>query len=668
MKKQHRRVRAPVLVIALFLAMLAASHAEPAGVQLLETFPLAGRKLDPAAPPLGLKTYWDLGLMLEESILGYELTPGQSALPPRADAGDTDTTGRVNSATADSRVLAPLAAKGGSLVFPLSVKSCQIMIGVGGASFPFRPEWQRFDNPRVIWCSYSKDGGRAWSEPRFLAALVDAADDAGIRKIAARRARGEVLELSFENGRGRKFELRFKEYELRKLATVDDLLNAPPGRLVLRSTPIGSDPSLLANAVCVGRDIRMTPDRLPEGCALRQDLGMVVANGVDGQVIHTARSKAGTLFESRGVVTPGGDYMVFIPDGSHGNSLRKNANILTAYRSGDQGRTWQGPSFPFGEGTHYGVLPVVPAGSGRLHVFESLRDVMVDGRKQHRTFGSRYSDDDGRTWSSPEVLQLENGRSYGGLCVIPISASATAAGTLFAGFHHGRVLRGQPGPAGRTWSVITLPKADDRETPASFHLDEIQLIGLQGSDVLAVARTTEGHLWEVRSSDDGKTWRDPRRMPLVQPDAPPIMTRLDENTLIALHHNRAVMRSVCEPDHSQWIEMPNPTEAEIAKSRQMRSSLHDWVSRAEVWFSLSRDGAKTWSEPRFLFANALAETLDMANPNYQCSYIDLFADKGNMHLIIPHRWQRVVHLRFPASKLDEFPTERDLRKRTLDRK
>ncbi len=32
----------------------------------------------------------------------------------------------------------------------------------------------------------------------------------------------------------------------------------------------------------------------------------------------------------------------------------------------------------------------------------------------------------------------------------------------------------------------------------------------------------------------------------------------DGKTLIALHHNRAVMRSVYEPIHSQWATMPAP--------------------------------------------------------------------------------------------------------------
>ncbi len=61
-----------------------------------------------------------------------------------------------------------------------------------------------------------------------------------------------------------------------------------------------------------------------------------------------------------------------------------------------------------------------------------------------------------------------------------------------------------------------------------------------------------------------------------------------------------------------------------------------------------------------MFANVLAETLDGPNPNYQCSYVDLFTDRGNIHLIFPHRWQRVIHLVFPENKLDSFRTREQL--------
>jgi hypothetical protein len=191
-------------------------------------------------------------------------------------------------------------------------------------------------------------------------------------------------------------------------------------------------------------------------------------------------------------------------------------------------------------------------------------------------------------------------------------------------------------------------------------MDELRVVALEGSEALAMARTCEGHLWQARSNDDGRTWSAFQPTSLVHADSPAMLFALGDGRLIALHHNRAVMRSVHEPVHSDWLKMPMPTSDQIARGNKHRHSLKDWVSRSEIWFSLSDDGGRRWSEPRLLFANALAETLDAANPNYQCAYVDLFVDHGRVHLIVPHRWQRVVHLAFDIAKLGDFKTREQL--------
>jgi hypothetical protein len=78
--------------------------------------------------------------------------------------------------------------------------------------------------------------------------------------------------------------------------------------------------------------------------------------------------------------------------------------------------------------------------------------------------------------------------------------------------------------------------------------------------------------------------------------------------------------------------------------------------RSEVWVATSQDEGITWSEPRFIFANALAETLENPFRNYQCSYIDVFPDGDNLHLFVPHRWRQALHLTFPVAALSRFPT------------
>ena len=85
-----------------------------------------------------------------------------------------------------------------------------------------------------------------------------------------------------------------------------------------------------------------------------------------------------------------------------------------------------------------------------------------------------------------------------------------------------------------------------------------------------------------------------------------------------------------------------------------------FLDRGEVWVSLSRDDGHTWDEPRFVFAGALEPTFDAAFQNYQCSYVDAFTDDGVLHLFVPYRWERIVHLTLPEALLADLPTRREL--------
>ncbi len=587
---------------------------------------------EPEGPPVGLKTYRDLGLTVDETMLARAWKDG------------------VGKPVAAQKTLVKDA-----WVFPLFDKGNQfkLVLGREASNLP------RFDNPRALWCTYSKDAGATWSELRFVAAALDAS--ASIRNLEFRKVSGKALHITFENGAGGKFWIRFKEDDLCRLATIEDLRRAPAGNFVLKSVPADQhDPELPADALCIGSDIAFAAAHPPRGYKVSGELGLLTHENITGQVIHGAQNPAGTLYETRAVVTPKGDYLVLIPDGSHANSPREDANKFLAYRSSDQGKTWVGPFPPFpDQAKHHAALALVPRGGDRIYVFETQRGAVVKPMKGDRAFGYRFSDDDGRTWSPVQLVRLENGTTFGGTAVIEMTA--TTADTWMAGFHHSRMLRGALEGGQRRWSVVTPDPPLPKTLPSLYFMDELRVLGLAGPQVLAMARTCEGHLWEMRSPDDGRTWAHVQPTALVQPDAPPMIFHLsDRKTLIALHHNRAVLRSVHEPVHSDWLRMPSPSAEEIASHNEHRHSLKDWVSRAEVWFSLSKDEGATWSEPRFLFANALAETLESTNPNYQCSYVDLFTDRGFVHLFIPHRWQRVVHLAFPEDQLGAFLTREEL--------
>ncbi|HEY1082676.1 MAG TPA: hypothetical protein VGE29_10460, partial [Prosthecobacter sp.] len=126
---------------------------------------------------------------------------------------------------------------------------------------------------------------------------------------------------------------------------------------------------------------------------------------------------------------------------------------------------------------------------------------------------------------------------------------------------------------------------------------------------------------------------------LVHPDAPPMLLPLsDGKTLVAFHHNKVP-----------------PT-----KPRDLNDHAETMKVRSEVWASVSTDEGHTWSEPRFVLANAVESNLKVGGFNFQCSYIDAFVEDGVMHLFMPHRWQQVLHLTLNEADIARLPTRAQL--------
>ncbi len=82
--------------------------------------------------------------------------------------------------------------------------------------------------------------------------------------------------------------------------------------------------------------------------------------------------------------------------------------------------------------------------------------------------------------------------------------------------------------------------------------------------------------------------------------------------------------------------------------------------RGQLWASLSTDWGRSWSEPGFLCT--MARQTDLGSPfrNYQCSYVDGFADEGVLNLFMSQSWQRVLHMQIRESELNYLPTKHDL--------
>ncbi len=388
-------------------------------------------------------------------------------------------------------------------------------------------------------------------------------------------------------------------------------------------------------------EVRQLPPRL----ALRPALGLITVAALDGQVVHRSKSR---ILETRATITPGGDYLVMFPEGDHyAKSKGEKMNTMLAYRSSDKGRTWAGPVVAFDiPYSQHGFIPFIPRGSKRLYAFGTQpipgKWSWENGQRENAPIGYRWSDDDGRTWSDVKLIEPANDPGFRGMSVMRMTETGT--GTWLLGSHladwsvkpfttQQYLLRSED--QGKTWTVLPGARPNGWIAEGFSRMDEGRPLSLGGERVLFMSRTPAGKLFTAWSKDDGRTWTKPAPSTLVHPDAPPMLFPLsDGKTLVAFHHNKVPRRGADELDD---------------KSENMKV-------RSELWAATSTDEGRTWSEPRFVLANAAQPDLKVGAWNYQCSYLDGFTDDGVLHLFLPHRWQQVLHLTIKESDLGSLPT------------
>ncbi len=81
---------------------------------------------------------------------------------------------------------------------------------------------------------------------------------------------------------------------------------------------------------------------LPKGFVLREEMGLITANAVDGQVVHRTQTR---ILETRATITPKGDFLLMFPEGDHyAKSKGEKINSMMASRSTDHGKTWSKPA------------------------------------------------------------------------------------------------------------------------------------------------------------------------------------------------------------------------------------------------------------------------------------------------------------------------------------
>jgi hypothetical protein len=177
-----------------------------------------------------------------------------------------------------------------------------------------------------------------------------------------------------------------------------------------------------------------TSGNIPGGYKLDKELGLLLHNGIRGQVIH--RNFTGGLYETRAVKTPGGDYLLMFPDGGHygaGGKSGKKVNNMVAYRSSDRGKTWKGPDIAFDiDYNQHGFIPMIPNGTKRIYAFGTqpvwgMYEPQKPGLQENAPIGFRYSDDDGNNWSEVRIIRPVNDPDYRGMSVMRMCE--TDAGT-----------------------------------------------------------------------------------------------------------------------------------------------------------------------------------------------------------------------------------------------
>ena len=267
----------------------------------------------------------------------------------------------------------------------------------------------------------------------------------------------------------------------------------------------------------------------------------LTASCVRGKVIHRSST---IVWVPRATITPKGDYLILFPEG---RGRYYQGEKMLAYRSSDKGRTWRGPTVAFDASqSHHGFVPMIPRGSKRIYAFgtQPIPGMVGDrskGLHENCPIGFRYSDDDGLSWSAVTLIRPKNDPEFTGMSCVRMCETDT--GTWLIGSHDGIWGKSEKGPVttrqyvlrsedrGESWELLP------RERPGGWYLekfdrmDEGTLVNLGGGKVLLAIRTAEGHIWESRSVDDGRTWSKPKPTRLIHPDAPPMIFHLGDKSI-----------------------------------------------------------------------------------------------------------------------------------------
>lgn len=351
----------------------------------------------------------------------------------------------------------------------------------------------------------------------------------------------------------------------------------------------------------------------------------------------------------RAIEAANGDLLLFFPAGPMHyawTEAKQPGSPMYLRRSRDRGKTWSEPVQVWN--STYGQHAAIPhrrPGEERIYAIGTEPEEGSFVKGENAAIAMRYSDDHGTSWSPPKVIEPLNAPEFRGMSAMRMDEDDE--GTWLVGSHAGtwitdnKVVTNQyllcSRDQGASWTVLP-GYPDGWQTPGFPRMDEGRPIHLGGTRWLFMARTPEGHLWTIRSEDGGRSWSEWEATPLRHLDAPPMLFHLEKGkSLIAFIHNR------------------------VREANAAHVFAHEL--RSELWVVVSHDEGRTWSEPRWLLANACeAPTHHGWNGcTPMVSYADLYVDGDTLHLFVDHQMRQVLHFTFRKEDITHFPTLSELK-------
>ncbi len=337
------------------------------------------------------------------------------------------------------------------------------------------------------------------------------------------------------------------------------------------------------------------------------DLKKEVLRSKPDYVVYVPRSEDGSTFD-----TGNEHFLVFDgPDGSlmavWTQSTYEGAgdHRMVFSRSDNEGETWSSPfriAGPTKLGDGYMAswgFPLI-SNSGRIYViYNQYQGINDPGREMTGTMDCVYSDDVGKTWSSPVTIPMKRSPydhfdpkvpSNWVVWQIPIR---DLKGHWFTGFTRWLSKAVRTPPHNNSWtareSVVEFMRFENiSENPEPQEIkitysawgrdalrvphytnpilsvaQEPSLVRLPDNRLFCVMRTMSGYIWYSISQDDGMSWTNPapllrhdHGLPILEPLCCCPLYQLNDGRYILLHHNNDGRVKGCVPEETSKNRRP----------------------------------------------------------------------------------------------------------------